>query len=477
MGTGSTDPDSSYKLNYISFWGDTFKAELLYKAIPFYGSETIISDSLGNLLCYSNGINIYNREHKIMQNGGAFQSAAQYPFGYPFDQSALILPFPDSIMHYIMIDGIHKDIVTDLITDLLRYSTVDMNANNGMGEVVDKKITILNTMDTLNIGHLTSVRHGNGRDWWILVTKYNSNIYRRLLLSNEGLKNMGEQTIGEIVPNGVGYSAYSPDGKWYARYNAYGQTSNPKAAVHFYGFDRCTGLLSDPHYKFYPGIEVYGGVAFSPDSRYLYVSKYTKIFQYDLEAPDILASEQVVAEYDGFIDGIGVPTRFYGLQLAPDGKIYGNIPNFNSRYLHVIDQPNLPGDSCNVVQHAIFLPADNFGTLPNLPYYRLYAEEGSPCDTLTVTTHQAPFIATPEIRVWPVPAADMLYFSAEGDWPEPLNLRLYDAFGRMAMAFDAIRVSPYAQIDLSELPSGAYFYTLTSREGTPVKSGRVVRTK
>lgn len=352
-----------------------------------------------------------------------------------------------------------------------------MNWNSGMGKVTEKTLTIPNSTDTLNIGHLSAVRHGNGRDWWILTMKFESNIFRRFLLSDQGINAVGEQTIGEAVPNSVGYSAYSPNGEWYAHYNAYGHTSNPKASVHFYRFDRCTGLLRDAHYKFYPGVESYGGVAFSPNSRYLYVSKYTRIFQYDLEAPDILASEQVVAEYDGFLDGNGVPTRFYGLLLAPDGKIYGNIPNFNSRYIHVIDQPNLAGDSCNVIQHAIFLPADNFGTLPNLPYYRLYEAEGSPCDTLTVSTHWLPPVAAPNIRVWPVPAADLLHFSAEGEWTEPLTLRLYDALGRLTFSVEGLRVSPYAQVNLSELSAGAYFFTLTRQDGTLVKTGKVVRTR
>ena len=477
MGTGSTDPDSSYKLNHISFLGDTFKAELLYESIPFFGSEAIISDSAGNLVCYTNGLNLYNKQHQIMQNGNNFQSSTQFPFGFPFNQSALILPLPDSGGVYFMLDASHIDIGTTIIVKTLRYSVIDGNLNNGLGKVTLKNISLTSSQDTLNIGHMTAVRHGNGRDWWILTSKYQTNTYRRYLLSDKGLENKGEQSIGELTTNGVGYSAFSSDGTWYARYNTYGQTSNPKASVHFYRFDRCTGLLRDAHYKFYPGIDVYGGVAFSPNSRYLYVSKYTKIFQYDLEAADILASEQVVAEYDGFIDGIGVPTRFYGLLLAPDGKIYGNIPNFNSRYIHVIDQPNLPGDSCNVIQHAIFLPADNFGTLPNVPYYRLYEAEGSPCDTLTTTTHWALPPLVPNIRVWPVPAADVLYFSAEGEWPEPLGLRLYDAVGRLALSMDGLRVSPYAQINLDALPAGVYFYALMRQNGATVKTGKVVRTR
>lgn len=477
MGTGLTEPDSNYKLNFINFLNDSFEVDLLYHSNSFFGTESIISDPAGNLLCYTNGINIYNRSHAIMQNGQNFQSSNQYPYGYPFNQVAIILPFPDSMGFYLMIDGTHKDITIDFVTEKLRYSTIDINGGNGLGEITEKKITIPNSSDTLNIGHLSAIKHGNGRDWWLLVTKFNSNIFRRFLFSPDGIQSIGEQKIGETVPNSVGYSVYSPNGEWYAHYNAYGQTSNPKASVHFYRFDRCAGLLSDPHYKFYPGTEVYGGVAFSPNSRFLYVSKYTKVFQYDLESPDILASEKVVAEYDGFLDENGVPTRFYGLQLAPDNKIYGNIPGFNSRYLHVIDQPNLPGDSCNVVQHAIYLPAHNFGTLPNLPFYRLYEEEGSPCDTLATTTQWVAPVVIPDIRVWPVPAADVLYFSAQGDWSEPLDLVLYDALGRLALSLDALQVAPYAQIDLSMLPPGAYFFALRRQDGTRVKTGKVVRTK
>jgi hypothetical protein len=476
FGTGISEPDSAYKLNYITFSDEIIDIELLYQSIPFYGSQSIVSDSSGRFY-YTNGINIYNNTHEIVENGMGFQSSTQYPYGFPFNQSALLLPLPSSPIIDIMIDASHVDIGSTIIVNTLRYSLIDGSLNNGKGEVISKKIELTDIADSLNTGHLTAVRHANGRDWWILTSRYKTNTYIKYLLSPVGITNMSEQNIGEVTNNGVGYSVFSPDGEWYARFTAYGATNNPKASLHFYRFDRCTGILSDPNYKFYPGPDVYGGVAFSPNSRYMYVSKYTKILQYDLEAPDILASEQTVAEYDGFLDENGVPTRFYGLQLAPDGKIYGNIPNFNSRYIHVIDQPDLPGDSCNVIQHAIYLPAHNFGTLPNLPWYRLYEAEGSPCDTLGVSSQWSPPPAVPAIRVWPIPAADVLHFSAEGDWPEPLDLVLYDALGKAVLSYASLRVSPFAQIDLTVLPPGAYFYTLIRPNGTMVKSGKVVRTR
>ena len=468
--------DDTFKINYIRFTNDTFQVDLVNKNIPIFGTLGIVSDSFGNLLCYTNGIHVYNKEHEIMQNGNNFQSAAMYPFGYPLDQCAIVLPMPDTQQIYIMIDGIQSDIGTDIVCEKLRYSLIDMSLNNGLGKVIEKKIAIENTEDTINAGFMNAIRHGNGKDWWMLSTKYETNRFRKHLITSDGIFYQGEQSVGEPVRNGIGFGTYSPSGEWYGRYVLSGTAANPKTGFYLYRFDRCSGQLSDPLHKLYQPPEYYGGVAFSPNSRFLYVAKYTKIYQYDLNADDILASESLVAEYDGFLDGNGVPTRFFGLLLAPDNKIYGIVPGFNTRYLHVIDQPNLPGDSCNVIQHAVYLPTDNFGTLPNVPFFRLYATE-TPCDSNSSLVEPPPIppINT-DIRVWPVPAADVLHFSADGLADQLLCLQVFDAFGRPLMQHGNIRLSPVYSVSLDALPSGAYFYLLQNQEGRLLKSGRVVKT-
>lgn len=468
-------PDTT-KINHIQFLDNVLQVTLINKSVPLFIALGIVSDTAGKLQCYSNGVHVYNADHFVMQNGENFQSSAQFPYGYPLTQSLIILPMPDTSGIYILIDGVHKDVGTDVIIERLRYSFIDMQFNNGLGKVTQKKITLENSTDTLNVGLLTAVRHGNGRDWWLLTTKYESNIHRKYLISPEGIYFHDDQAVGDTVYNGVGYAAFSPSGEWYARYFYYGQTSNLKTASYLYRFDRCTGQLYSPAKKSYNDPDYRGGVAFSPNSRYLYVANYTKIYQYDLEASDILASEQVVAEYDGFLDGNGVPTRFFGLLLAPDNKIYGNIPGFNSRYLHVIDQPDQPGAACNVIQHAIYLPTDNVGTLPNVPFYRLYAA-GIPCDSMVSAFTPPPPPVNTGIRVWPVPAADMLYFSADNDMPETFDLQLFDAFGRPVLHREKLDMRPSVTVRLDGLTPGAYFYTLTETDGKVIKSGRVVKTE
>ncbi|MCB9295078.1 MAG: PKD domain-containing protein [Lewinellaceae bacterium] len=179
----------------------------------------------------------------------------------------------------------------------------------------------------------------------------------------------------------LGQACFSPDGKWYVRFNTV--TNSVGDFVDIYHFDRCNGALSN-HLKFnYFDGSHSGGVAISPNSRYLYISSYLYIYQYDLWADDIEASRDTVAVYDGYTDINGLGTRFYLAQLGPDGKIYLSCPN-GVRELHVIHRPDKPGPACQVEQRGILLPTFNASSLPNFPNYRLGPIDGSPCDTLGI---------------------------------------------------------------------------------------------
>jgi hypothetical protein len=156
-----------------------------------------------------------------------------------------------------------------------------------------------------------------------------------------------------------------------------------------------------------------GGVAFSPNSRFLYVTRWDSVFQYDLHASDIILSEKVVAVYDGFFGDLGLPTRFFYPLLAPDNKIYICVSNYNSPYLHTIENPDEPGLACNVQQHSVRLPVFNNFLLPNLPFYRLWDWEGSPCDTLGSVGALEAEGQSAGFAVFPNPANDALNITFE----------------------------------------------------------------
>lgn len=89
--------------------------------------------------------------------------------------------------------------------------------------------------------------------------------------------------------------------------------------ISIYDFDRCNGLLYDLAQINYNDTAFSGGVAISPNSRFLYVSSYRYVYQYDLWEEDIEASKEVVAVYDGFHSpGPPLSTTFFLCQLAPD---------------------------------------------------------------------------------------------------------------------------------------------------------------
>jgi hypothetical protein len=370
------DFDQSPPELFLQFW-DSY----------FYQTNASICDTAGNLQFYTNGIYVANALHEPMENGdglnpGAHADAqAEDGRGYILSQGAMILPVPENDNRYYLL---HMDRLTfgdegvRNSSKHLYYTLIDMEANSGLGAVVAKNQVVREGV--FDPGKLTAVRHANGKDWWLLIRRHASNKYHKMLLSTSDINYVEDQEIGWSIPfPGVGQAVFSPDGSKYVEYATLSLEEGHYLDI--YDFDRCTGLLSNPLQITMQDSAWAGGVAISPNSRYLYVPSFTKVYQYDLWATDVEASRDTVAEWDGFVEDGFFATTFYLAQLAPDGKIYINSNNSVS-YLHVIEQPDLPGDSCQVCQHCVDLPTWNAFSLPNFPNYRLGPLEGSPCDTL-----------------------------------------------------------------------------------------------
>lgn len=255
---------------------------------------------------------------------------------------------------------------------------------------------------------------------------------------------------------------------------------NTYTEIDLYRFDRCSGMLSD-HIQIIdaigePGGGVSfgfpGGVAFSPNSRFMYTSHWDKIYQWDLQAADIVASRIQVAEYDGFLGDYGVPTRFYNMKLGPDDKIYISVPNYSCRYLHVIDRPDKKGPGCNVLQHNVLLPAFYHFYFPHHPVTRLGPMVGSPCDTL-VSAVEAPIIEKSGWSLYPNPATSSVTLSCEAPQSGQVVLLMYDTLGQEVRRKSLPTGLTGMEISLLGLPKGLYFYRL-EKEGEMLQSGTLV---
>ncbi|MBP9882820.1 MAG: T9SS type A sorting domain-containing protein [Chitinophagales bacterium] len=384
-------------LDFSDGTADTFS---VFRDLNFFVTNASICDSSGNLLFYTNGHWIANTNHDSLYNTDHFNPGwATDTFytdgdGIGCVQCALALPDPGNEQQYYLIHSSFERFYTqkgnwwDNQPYHLSFSIIDMNLDGGLGGISNELKNVYAIEDTLVLGRLTACKHANGRDWWVVTHEYNSNRFYTVLITPDGVSEPFSQYIGEVTKpyfkvgnqkedNDIGSQAFfSPDGSKYTF------VSN-NFSVFLFDFDRCSGLLSNFR-KDSIGItdinlSSTNGCSFSPNSRYLYVNSYRRIWQYDTYAPDLAASRIEVAVNDEY--GAPIQAWFFMNQLAADNKIY--IGTFNgTKALHYIDQPDASGLACNVVQHGLQLPTYNV-SIPNFPNYDLGALVGSGCDTLS----------------------------------------------------------------------------------------------
>jgi hypothetical protein len=125
------------------------------------GSSSI-ADSFGNLLFYTNGVSVWNKNHVLMANGNSLMGDISTT------QSALIVKQPGSQTLYYIFTADNDGEVNGL-----RYSIVDMTLAAGLGSVTAKNIPLY----TPTTEKLCGVRHCNGTDVWILSHKWNSDSF------------------------------------------------------------------------------------------------------------------------------------------------------------------------------------------------------------------------------------------------------------------------------------------------------------
>ncbi|NEM98014.1 WD40 repeat domain-containing protein [Pontibacter burrus] len=310
----------------ITFNGDSAVAVGNGRLFTEEGSASI-SDKDGNLLFYTNGITVWNRNHKVMPNGNGLLG------GNSSTQSALIVPKPGSAtIYYIFTTAIQAQ------SDGLRYSILDMSKDIGNGDLVFKNTFMISPATE----KLTAVRHSNGKDWWVIAHRWNSNAYMSFLVSEAGVATQPVLSNAGTVHGGpnrkaIGYLKPSPDGNRLAA-----ALWNDDSNFELLTFDRSTGKVSNP--ILFKGFTEAYGIAFSPDGTKLYGSVKDKktgkgqVIQFDLRAgtPDAInKSATVVARSGSPVIG--------ALQLGPDGRIY--VARKDNLHLGVILNPNAAAEN------------------------------------------------------------------------------------------------------------------------------------
>jgi hypothetical protein len=459
------------EMKYLNGYMDTSS---VLRKMAFFVTNTSICDTGGNLIFYTNGLIIENRNYDTLENAVNFNPGWATDFyeygGMGTCQGILILPDPGNHMRYYVFHESGESFFaynTYQVQPLhLSYSVVDMNLDGGLGGVVDTLKNKYAIVDTLLWGGLSAVKHANGRDWWIIAHGFYTDKYYKILLTPNGLEAIYEQSIGSNLMYDVGVQAtFSPDGSKYC-------ISNHGGWFDYMEFDRCTGEFSNPITVF--GLDSLGvwGSSFSPNSRFIYSSSQVNLYQYDTWDTNMVENAIHIAAWDSFVDPIyHIPLLFFMHQLGPDNKIY--MSTFNgSLYLNVINYPDNLGLDCEFEPHSFLLPKYNV-SIPSFPNYDLGILEGSPCDTIIDVPTGIALIKNYSYSVIPNPVSDWLNIVYDTD--KVGLFELYDLYGKRIAA---ITLFPYFKnrlINMALVPSGVYLAVITQND-KQVFSERIVVT-
>jgi hypothetical protein len=461
----------------LNFAHTPAKVSFHYRPVNMFVANSSMCDSSGSLLFYTNGCEIASDNDEVLPNGDDInpgpwhtilcdQNNDGYATGYP---GLLTLPQPDSGGIYYVVHQTMKYVPSPMeyaFVAKLHYTKVRKTEDPTNEYIVGKK-NILLVEDSLSAGELNAVKHGNGKDWWVIQPRRNSNQFYIFLLTKNGISFDHIQTIGSHPPaekENLGQTIFSPDGTIMVRFFA----ENP---IMYYQFNRNTGFFEEfriINIDFGADLALDGGCAISPSSQFLYISALLQVYQFDLWASEISTSQVKVAMWDGFVDPVAI--AFLTCQLGPDCKIY-ILGGGDTKYYHIIHNPDEPGLACNVEQRGLVLPTPSGASIPYFPNYRLgpIDNPGLPCSPVVAMNH--PPLPLPEVHVWPNPAHDQLGFSLVENSIKSISLR--DALGRVVKTVSLGSSSGTYTMSVSDLAGGLYFWEIEDVKGRSL-AGKVI---
>ncbi|MFT6338496.1 MAG: hypothetical protein ACJATI_005270 [Halioglobus sp.] len=438
----------------FDFNNQPFAPELRDKGLNFDQNNVSICNKDGELLLYSNGCAIANREHEVMMNGDGINNGEFFDdfwysgscrFGYPGTQDMLILQDPAEEEGYYVI---HKKLERgadggfDILS--LTYSYVDLALDGGLGAVTEKNVDFY-TIDKFLWSYLTAINHSNGEDWWLINPGADSKFYT-FSIDNDGLNLSSVQnSFHDFDPDhssAAGDAKFSPDGTMYAYFNH-------DDGLLLYNFDRETGLLSDVRKLAIAEPEqlAFATCEWSSNSEFLYLATRDSLWQVEVAFEDLENGKVFIAEHNGINDPFS--TQFFKSTLGPDCRIYIR-PGSSSYSFHVIHKPNKKGTACDLVQQGISLPeVSSTGSFPNFPRFRVDEEEK--CDPSILTVLGEAVYWRRDLKMYPNPATALITIEIPDDTRG--DLFVLDMEGQMVFHQQGFSGD---KLDVSFLSSGVY---------------------
>jgi gliding motility-associated-like protein len=326
----------------LDFTGDETVALAINNVLDPLQGCAIMCDSSGNILLFTNGAQVFDRQQTVMPNGNNLHG------DLGVTMPALIVPKPgDHAIYYIFTVDRPQIFPGDTTVWGLQYSEVNMTLNGGRGDVtLLKNYSLFGEVSE----KISAVMHSNGRDIWVVSHRFDSDEFCAFLVTPDGVDTTGyvSSQSGSVhagpsnTNNSVGFMKISPDGSRLAL------AVQGDGYFEIFDFDNSSGRVSNPiksdNYSFAYGVE------FSPDTRYLYATTApyngepgfpSTLYQFDLSLGPGTFNSPVELAVNSDAE------YFYGLQLGTDGRIYVARSPLAFDALGVIYNPKRPGTACN----------------------------------------------------------------------------------------------------------------------------------
>ncbi len=293
-----------------------------------------ISDESGNLLFYSDGTTVWNRNNNIMPNGTGLLG------NNSSSQSALIVPNPtiSNIYYLFTVDAQENDMHG------VNYSIIDMNLNAGNGDIITKNVSLTTTATE----KITAVIGKSCDAIWVITADLNNFYSYEVTTSGVSSSSITSPMSNSLINLASrGYLKTSPDGTKLAMAAA-------ESGSYIYDFDSNLGTISNGR-RLNLSFDNGYGVEFSISGNKLYIATgissnggRANLYQFDLSNPDInLINASRGTEFFTYSGSRGA------LQLGPNGKIYHAVNG--QTFLGVINSPESNRNLINYVHNGVNL--------------------------------------------------------------------------------------------------------------------------
>jgi gliding motility-associated-like protein len=332
----------------------------------FEGCATRCSSTTGQILFYTDGKKVYNKNNNIMPNSIITNLVGDVSSS----QSSVIVPYPGDTNKYYIFNA-PPTAEGQCPSWRMCYTIVDMTLNAGLGDIININTPLFDT----SCEKSAAIGNCDGSIYWVVGKQWSTNKFYAYKITSAGLDTTPVISSAGLVHNAnntggfrwasAGYMKFSPNGK---KLGLAAYTYLDFCEI--FDFDFNTGIISNGLVNYIPSLPVFlngpYGCSFSPNSTKFYVATQGsfgvngEIWQFDATASTnaaFNASKTLLAS---------IPNCGFGaIQNGPDNNMYVAL-SANS-FLGVINNPNDNIPIATYNHNAISLGNEscNWG-LPNL---------------------------------------------------------------------------------------------------------------